>query len=129
MLSLERNSDSDDTLLLSSDSTLTGFPLQCVQCQSYKNGECATKKETCTTKPGETCMIRRTWYANESKYLFCALETIYFSFRIPSTISKIRSPPAFLLTTESGHLTLWNKFFVPIYMRGRGCNVPHRPET
>nr|BAE23069.1 unnamed protein product [Mus musculus] len=44
----------------------TGFPLQCVQCQSYKNGECATKKETCTTKPGETCMIRRTWYANET---------------------------------------------------------------
>ncbi|XP_021063636.1 acrosomal protein SP-10-like [Mus pahari] len=43
----------------------TAFPLQCVQCQSYKNGKCATNKETCTTKPGEVCMIRRTWYSGE----------------------------------------------------------------
>ena len=89
MLSLGRNSDSDDTLLLSSVSALSGFALQCVKCSSYKNGNCVQNREICTAQAGEMCMIRRTWYSNESKYVFWALENIYFSFRIPWTISKI----------------------------------------
>lgn len=66
-----------------------GFPVQCVKCNSYKNGKCAGNRQTCTTQGGEKCMIRRTWYASESKYVFSALENVYFSFRILSTLSKI----------------------------------------
>uniref|UniRef100_A0A8C2MJ84 Prostate and testis expressed 6 n=1 Tax=Cricetulus griseus TaxID=10029 RepID=A0A8C2MJ84_CRIGR len=33
----------------------------CVLCPFYKNGKCVGGNRTCTTKPGETCMIRRTW--------------------------------------------------------------------
>ncbi|XP_051052859.1 acrosomal protein SP-10 [Phodopus roborovskii] len=44
----------------------TALTVQCVLCPSYKDGECVDGNRTCTTKPGETCMIRRTWYTYES---------------------------------------------------------------
>ncbi|XP_031201527.1 prostate and testis expressed protein 4-like [Mastomys coucha] len=47
----------------------TGFALQCVKCQSYKNGNCVPNKETCTAQSGETCLIRRTWYSTEIQNL------------------------------------------------------------
>ncbi|XP_032765256.1 uncharacterized protein LOC116906608 [Rattus rattus] len=43
----------------------TGFPVQCVKCSSYKYGKCTGTQETCNTRAGEKCMIRRTWYTSE----------------------------------------------------------------
>ncbi|EGW09684.1 acrosomal protein SP-10 [Cricetulus griseus] len=47
----------------------TALSVKCVLCPSYKNGKCVDGNRTCTTKPGETCMIRRTWSENESNKL------------------------------------------------------------
>ncbi|OBS58993.1 hypothetical protein A6R68_09883, partial [Neotoma lepida] len=49
-------------ILLYFENALT---LQCVLCLSYKNGECVNGNQTCTTQPGEVCMIRRTWNSFE----------------------------------------------------------------
>ncbi|XP_040586131.1 acrosomal protein SP-10-like [Mesocricetus auratus] len=50
----------------------TTLSVQCVLCPTYKNGECVDGNQTCTTKPGETCMIRRIWSSYESYQLLSA---------------------------------------------------------
>ncbi|XP_038177257.1 prostate and testis expressed protein 3-like [Arvicola amphibius] len=47
----------------------TTFTIKCVLCPSYKNEECVDGIQTCTTQPGETCMIRRTWHSGNHNKL------------------------------------------------------------
>ncbi|EDL83260.1 rCG22807 [Rattus norvegicus] len=65
----------------------TGFPVQCVKCNSYKNGKCAGSQQTCTTRAGEMCMIRRTWYASEINKLLHAETTCMGSCKIEEKTS------------------------------------------
>ncbi|XP_040586150.1 acrosomal protein SP-10-like [Mesocricetus auratus] len=72
----------------------TALSVQCALCRTYKNGECLNGNGTCTTRPGETCMIRRILYASESHNLksaelrctdVCKFEVIFYEGLITHT--------------------------------------------
>ncbi|XP_055457220.1 acrosomal protein SP-10-like [Psammomys obesus] len=65
----------------------TAFTVQCILCPNYKDGECVHGVRTCTTQPGEACMIRRSWGEGGIRNLLSAESGCMKSCKLDEKIS------------------------------------------